>query len=143
MDIISETENIFAFTSKLVCWHQEAEQNKISAFSNLGEFLEDSDQVSFDGAIKGLVLTRHLVKLQKPFCRYFPDLDIQSVSWMVNHFLCDVSKVAEKLEGLVEKLRYNNEAPVAFEFEQCLQAFWMCRAVRALRLCSWKPPNSC
>ena len=34
-------------------------QNKISASSNLREFLEDFDEVSFAGAIKG-VATRHL-----------------------------------------------------------------------------------
>ena len=98
MGIISATEKIFVFTSKLVYWHQKAKQNKIYAFSNLGEFLEDFDQVSFDGAIEGVV-TRHLIKLQERFCQYFPDLDTQTVSWIVNYFLCDVSKVLEKPEG--------------------------------------------
>ena len=42
MDIILATEKISAFTSKLVYWHQKAEQNIISAFFTLGEFLEDS-----------------------------------------------------------------------------------------------------
>ena len=40
----------------------------------------------------------------------------------------------EKLEGLAEELRCNNEARIAFEFEQVLQSFWMCRAVRILQL---------
>ena len=64
LDIISATEKISAYTSKLAYWHQKAEQNKIFAFSNLGKFLEDSDQVSFDGAIKGAATSR-LVKLRR------------------------------------------------------------------------------
>ena len=98
MGIIPATEKISAFTSKLVYWHQKSEQNKISAFSNLEKFLKDSDQVSFDGTIKG-VITRHLVKLQERFCWYFPDLDTQTVSGIINPFLCDVSKVPKKPEG--------------------------------------------
>ena len=87
--------------------------------------MEDFDKVGFNGAIKGVV-TRHLVELQECFCRYFPDLDTQAVSWIVNPFLCDVSKVPEKPKGLAEDLldlRCNNEARFAFEYEQCLQSF--------------------
>ena len=59
------------------------------------------------------------------------------MSWIVNPFLCDVSKVSEMSRGLAEellKLRCNNETRFALESEQCLQSFWMCRAVRAFKI---------
>ena len=131
-DIWSTNSSSCQSGSLLVNWQK---QNKISIFSNLGEISEDSDQVSFDGAIKSFV-TRHLVKLQERFCQYFPHLDTQTVSWIVKLFLCNVSKVPKNPEGLAEellKLHCNNEARIAFEFEQCLQSFWMCRAVRPVQ----------
>ncbi|CAG9838974.1 unnamed protein product [Diabrotica balteata] len=102
INIISAREIESAFGLKLQYWSQKVEQNKIASFSRLALFLEDCENITF-ADIKDTIV-RHLIKLRKRFSDYFPDLDIRTVSWIVDPFKCEINMIPEEPSGLAEAI---------------------------------------
>lgn len=87
--------------------------------------MEDCENIAFDD-IKDTVI-RHLTKLRERFSDYFPDLDIHTVSWVVDPFKCKIA------EAILE-LRSNTEARIQFEGKANLSSFWMSKAAKAFKI---------
>ena len=112
-----------------------AEQKKIATFSKLALFLEDCEDITYED-IRDTVV-RHLTKLKEQFSDYFPDLDSQAVSWIVDPFKCEIAVAPEEPQGLAEsllELRCNNEACIAFENKADLSNVWMSTAAKAFQI---------
>jgi hypothetical protein len=110
INIISAREIVSAFGLKLQYWRQKAEQNKIASFTKLALFLEDCENITFDDIEDTVII--HLTKLRERFSAYFPNLDILTVSWVVDPFKYEIANIPEKRPDLADailELRSNTE----------------------------------
>ncbi|XP_067141801.1 protein FAM200C-like [Centruroides vittatus] len=80
---------------------------------------------------------RHLTKLRERFFDYFPDLDLHTVSWVVDPCKCEIANIPEEPQGLAEalfELQSNNEACIQFENKADLSSFWMSEAAKVFKI---------
>ena len=142
INIITAREIVSAFGLKLQYWIQKVEQNKIASFPKLSLFLEDHQNIKFSD-IKD-VIVNYLIKLKKRFSDYFPDIDSNTISWIVNPFECEIAKIPEEPSGLAEEileLRTNTEAKLKFEIKKNLTSFWMSKAAKAFAIAHEEATN--
>ena len=119
-NVICHYDAIRAFIAKL--WKRRISDRNTGPFPHLDEALKDK---LLDDDHQQLIQT-HLQVLRDEFCRYFPDIEEESLEWMLirNPFFTDVEDVPVYIQEEFLDMKCNSSAKDDFN-RLSLEEFWL------------------